>query len=68
MNAQIHSDDTDLAAECGALGVYLTGSEPDEYVRGKYCDAHRTTDLIGPVAPVGSPIASGVSMARAPVS
>ena len=51
MNARIHSDDTELAEECRAFGVYLTGTEPDEYVCEKYRDAHRVTDLIGPVAP-----------------
>lgn len=46
MSERSSTDDVVLAAECSAFCVYLAGHEPSEYIRRRYCEAHKRTDLI----------------------
>ncbi len=46
MNEQSFANDVVLDAECSAFCAYLVGREASEYIRQRYCEAHRRTDLV----------------------
>jgi hypothetical protein len=46
MNERSPTHDVALDAECSAFCAYLVGREASEYIRQRYREAHRQTDLV----------------------
>ena len=46
MNERLAADSAALDAECRAFCVYLIGKEASDYIRQRYYEAHRRTDLV----------------------
>ncbi len=46
MNERSYANDEALDAECIAFCAYLVGLEASEYIRKRYCEAHRRTKLV----------------------
>ncbi len=46
MNERSSAKNVALDTECSAFCAYLVGQEASEYIRQRYCEAHRRTDLV----------------------
>jgi hypothetical protein len=46
MNELLSVNGVALDTECRAFCTYLVGREASEYIRQRYCEAHRRTDLV----------------------